>query len=89
MVDEIASPALRIYVHPHGDTTAQVRDVEQVGDRICTLHASALNPEVDYRRVFAALERVNFDWYWCFEVSDDLFEASATSFGELARQHDR
>ncbi|HEX5415764.1 MAG TPA: TIM barrel protein [Chloroflexota bacterium] len=85
MVDEIASPGLKIYVHPHGDTAAQVRDIEEVGDRICALHASALNPAVDYSQVFAALKRVNYDWYWCFEVSEDLFASSVTGFKELAK----
>jgi sugar phosphate isomerase/epimerase len=87
MVDEIASPALGIYVHPHGDTASQVRDIEGVGDRICALHASALNPGVDYGQVLTALKRVNYNWYWCFEVSEDLFASSATGFEELARQH--
>jgi sugar phosphate isomerase/epimerase len=87
MVDEIGSPGLRIYVHPHGDTAAQVRDIEQVGDRICALHASALNPEVDYGQVFAALKRVGYDWYWCFEVPEDLFAPSVAGFRELARQY--
>ncbi|HZW34790.1 MAG TPA: TIM barrel protein [Isosphaeraceae bacterium] len=85
MVDEIASPALRIYVHPHGDTAAQVRAIDEVGDRICALHASALNPSVDYRQVFAALRRAGYDWYWCFEVSEDLFESSVTGFHALPR----
>ena len=85
MVDEIASPGLKIYVHPHGDTAAQVRDIDEVGDRICALHASALNPDVDYRQVFAALRRAKYDWYWCFEVSEDLFGSSAAGFKELAR----
>lgn len=87
MVDEIASPAFRIYVHPHGDTASQVRAIDEVGDRICALHASALNPEVDYGQVFAALKRAKYDWYWCFEVSEDLFASSVTGFNELARVH--
>ena len=87
MVDEIASPGLRIYVHPHGDTAAQVRAIDEVGDRICALHASALNPEVDYGQVLAALRRANYDWYWCFEVSQDLFASSAAGFQELAQKH--
>jgi sugar phosphate isomerase/epimerase len=87
MVDEVGSPALRIYVHPHGDTASQVKWIDEVGDRICALHASALNPEVDYRQVFAALKRARYDWYWCFEVANDLFESSVTGFKELARQY--
>jgi sugar phosphate isomerase/epimerase len=87
LVDEIASPALRIYVHPHGDTAAQVKSIDEVGDRICALHASALNPEVDYGQVFAALERAGYDWYWCFEVAEDLFAPSASGFRELAQKH--
>ncbi len=86
MVDEVASPALRIYVHPHGDTASQVKAIDEVGDRICALHASAINPEVDYGQVFAALKRAHYDWYWCFEVASDLFEASARGFQELVRQ---
>ena len=89
MVDEIASPGLKIYVHPHGDTAAQVRDIEEVGDRICALHASALDPSVDYAQVFAALKKVNYDWYWCFEVSEDQFASSAAGFKELTRQNSR
>lgn len=85
MVDEIASPGLKIYVHPHGDTVAQVRDIEEVGDRICALHASALDPAVDYSQVFAALRKVNYDWFWCFEVSEDQFASSVTGFKELTR----
>ncbi len=87
MVDEIASPALRIYVHPHGDTASQVKSIEEVGDRICALHASALNPDVDYGQVFAALKRVGYDWYWCFEVNQDLFAPSVTGFRELEKKH--
>ena len=87
MVDEIASPALRIYVHPHGDTASQVAAIDEVGERICALHASALNPNVDYGQVFAALKRAKYDWYWCFEVSEDLFASSATGFRDLAREH--
>jgi sugar phosphate isomerase/epimerase len=85
MVDEVASSALRIYVHPHGDTASQVRDIDEVGERICALHASALDPAVDYRQVFAALQRAHYDWYWCFEVSEDLFASSAAGFQELRR----
>lgn len=83
MVDEIGSPGLQIYVHPHGDTASQVKDIEEVGDRICALHASALNPEVDYKQVFAALKKVKYDWYWCFEVSEELFAPSVTEFRKL------
>jgi sugar phosphate isomerase/epimerase len=85
MVDEVGSAALRIYVHPHGDTASQVKSIDEVGDRICALHASALDPNVDYRQVFAALRRAHYDWYWCFEVPEDLFAASATGFQELIR----
>lgn len=87
MVDEIGSPALKIYVHPHGDTASQVQSIEEVGDRICALHASAINPAVDYGQVFAALARVGYDWFWCFEVGQDLFEQSVTDFNDLARRH--
>jgi sugar phosphate isomerase/epimerase len=87
LVDEIASPALRIYVHPHGDTAAQVRDIAEVGDRICALHASAIDPAVDYGQVFAALQRAGYDWYWCFEVSEDLFASSASAFRELSQRY--
>ena len=87
MVDEVNSPALKIYVHPHGDTESQVRWIDEVGERICALHASALDPSVDYRQVFAALKRANYDGYWCFEVADDLFGSSASGFRELARQY--
>jgi sugar phosphate isomerase/epimerase len=86
MVDEVGHPNLRIYVHPSGDTAKQVRDVEEVGDRICALHASAINPEVDYGQVFAALKKVGYDWYWCFEVADDLIGPSAKQFKELTRR---
>jgi sugar phosphate isomerase/epimerase len=87
MVDEVGHPSLKIYVHPSGDTAKQVRDVEEVGDRICALHASAINPEVDYGQVFAALKRVGYDWYWCFEVADDLIGPSAEQFKRLAAEH--
>jgi sugar phosphate isomerase/epimerase len=84
MVDEIGHPNLGIYVHPAGDTAKQVRDIEEVGERICALHASAINPEVDYAQVFAALKKVGYDWYWCFEVADELIGPSAQQFKELA-----
>jgi sugar phosphate isomerase/epimerase len=84
MVDEVNSPALKIYVHPHGDTAAQVQAIDEVGERICALHASTIDPEVDYGQVFAALKRVNYDWYWCFEVADDQFASSVTGFHALA-----
>jgi sugar phosphate isomerase/epimerase len=87
MVDEIASQALKIYVHPHGDTASQVAAIDEVGERICALHASALDPKVDYGQVFAALKRAKYDWYWCFEVADELFESSAAGFRELARTY--
>lgn len=87
MVDEIASPGLKIYVHPHGDTVAQVHDIDEVGDRICALHASALDPNVDYGQVFAALQRAHYDWYWCFEVSEDLFASSVAGFNDLALKY--
>ena len=87
MVDEIGSPGLQIYAHPSGATQKQVRDIEEVGDRLAALHASAVDPEVDYGRVFAALKRVGYDWYWCFEVAEDLFESSKKGFDELARKH--
>lgn len=88
MVDEIASPSLKIYVHPLGDTAAQVRSIEEVGDRIRALHASAINPDVDYSQVFAALARVGYDWYWCFEVGPELFERSVADYNELIHRHD-
>jgi sugar phosphate isomerase/epimerase len=87
MVDEVGHPNLKIYVHPSGDTAKQVRDIEEVGDRIGALHASAINPEVDYGQVFAALRKVGYDWYWCFEVADDLIGPSAQQFKELASKH--
>jgi sugar phosphate isomerase/epimerase len=87
LVDEVGSPALKIYVHPHGDTAAQVRDIDEVGERICALHASALDPTVDYGQVFAALKRARYDWYWCFEVSEDLFGPSIAGFRELTARH--
>jgi sugar phosphate isomerase/epimerase len=87
MVDEVGSQALKIYVHPHGDTTSQVRDIDEVGERICALHASALDPAVDYGQVFAALRRAKYDWFWCFEVGEDLFASSLSGFRELARHH--
>ncbi len=87
MVDEIGSPGLKIYVHPHGDTAQQVKDVEEVGDRICALHASALDDKVDYGQVFAALKKVGYDWYWCFEVGGDLIAKSVQPWRELARRY--
>ena len=86
MVDEVGHPNLGIYVHPSGDTAKQVRDVEEVGERICALHASAINPDVDYGQVFAALKKVGYDWYWCFEVADELIGPSAQQFKELTKQ---
>ena len=77
MVDEIGSPGLQIYVHPQKDTAPQVEDIRTVGKRICALHSSALNPEIDYGQVFAALKEVGYDWYWCFEVGGDLIAESA------------
>jgi hypothetical protein len=85
MVDEVNSPALKIYVHPHGDTASQVQAIDEVGERICALHASALQPDVDYGQVFAALTRAKYDWYWCFEVGEELFASSAAGFRELTR----
>jgi sugar phosphate isomerase/epimerase len=87
MVDEVGHPNLKIYVHPAGDTAKQVADIEEVGERICALHASAINPEVDYGQVFAALKRAKYDWYWCFEVSDDLIGPSAARLQQIAAQH--
>jgi sugar phosphate isomerase/epimerase len=87
MVDEIGSPGLQIYVHPQKDTKQQVEDIRTVGKRICALHSSALNPEVDYGPVFAALKEVGYDWYWCFEVGGDLIAESATKWREMAKQH--
>jgi sugar phosphate isomerase/epimerase len=87
MVDEIGSPGLQIYVHPHGDTESQVKSIEEVGNRICALHASAINPEVDYGKVFQALRAVGYDWYWCFEVGGDLIAESAKKWREIAAQH--
>jgi sugar phosphate isomerase/epimerase len=85
MVDEVNSPALKIYVHPHGDTASQVQAIDEVGERICALHASALQPDVEYGQVFAALTRARYDWYWCFEVREELFASSASGFRELTR----
>jgi sugar phosphate isomerase/epimerase len=87
MVDEVGSPALKIYVHPHGDTASQVKAIDEVGERICALHASAIDRGVDYGQVFAALRRAKYDWYWCFEVANDLFESSITDFKDIARQY--
>lgn len=87
LVDEVGHPNLRIYVHPSGDTAKQVADVEEVGERICALHASAIDPAVDYGQVFAALKRAQYDWYWCFEVADDLIGPSAERFRQVAARH--
>jgi sugar phosphate isomerase/epimerase len=86
MVDEIGSPGLQIYVHPNGDTAKQVKDVEEVGNRICALHSSALNPEIDYSQVFAALKKVGYDWYWCFEVGGELIQQAVQPWRELAKK---
>ena len=83
----IGSPGLKIYVHPHGDTAQQVKDLEEVGDRICALHSSALDDKVDYGQVFAALKKVGYDWYWCFEVGGDLIASSVKPWRELAKKH--
>ena len=53
----------------------------------CALHASARDTNVDYGQVCAALKRAKYDWYWCFEVGDDLFALSAAGFRQLARKH--
>lgn len=87
MVDEVGSSALKIYVHPHGDTASQVKAIDEVGERICALHASAIDRGVDYGQVFAALKRAKYDWYWCFEVANDLFESSINDFKDIARQY--
>ena len=87
MVDEVGSPALKIYVHPHGDTASQVKAIDEVGERICALHASAIDRGVDYGQVFAALKRAKYDWYWCFEVANDLFQSSINDFKEIVRQN--
>jgi len=87
MVDEIGSPNLQIYVHPQNGTERQVKDILEVGKRICALHSSAFNPEVDYGKVFEALKKVGYDWYWCMEVGGDLIPESVGTWRELAGQH--
>ena len=87
MVDEIGSKHLQIYVHPQRDTEQQVKDILEVGNRICALHSSALNPEVDYGKVFEALKKVGYDWYWCMEVGGDLIPESVGKWHELAKKH--
>jgi len=87
MVDEIGSKHMQIYVHPQRDTEQQVKDILEVGNRICALHSSALNPDVDYGKVFEALKKVDYDWYWCMEVGGDLIPESVGKWHDLAKKH--
>lgn len=87
MVDEIDSPGLKIYVHPHGGTEQQVKDVLEVGNRICALHSSVHNPEVDYSKVIDALKQVGYNWYWCMEVGGDLIPQSAETFKKIFQEN--
>ena len=87
MVDEIGSPNLQIYVHPQNGTEQQVKDILEVGKRICALHSSALDPAVDYSKVFAALKQVGYDWYWCMEVGGDLIGESVPQWRKMAKEY--
>ncbi|TAK22669.1 MAG: sugar phosphate isomerase/epimerase [Chloroflexota bacterium] len=86
MVDDIGSPNLQIYVHPQRDTDQQVKDIREAGKRICALHSSALSDGIDYKRVFAALKEVGYDWYWCLEVGGDLIVDSVAKWHKIARE---
>jgi len=85
MVDDIGSPHMQIYVHPHGDTDQQVKDIREAGKRTCALHSSALNDSLDYGKIFAALKEIGYDWYWCMEVGGDLIQESVARWRHLAR----
>jgi sugar phosphate isomerase/epimerase len=86
MVDEIGSPGLQVYVHPQGDTAKQIREIREAGKRMCALHSSALDPSLDYGQIFAAIQEVGYDWFWCFEVNGEVIAESAPQWRSLAKQ---
>ena len=51
------------------------------------LHSSALNVQVDYRRMFDALKVVGYDWYWVFEVGWDQAQQSIDGWRYLMRTY--
>ncbi len=51
------------------------------------LHSSALNVQVDYPRMFAALKEVGYDWFWVFEVGWDQAQTNVNGWQYLRERY--
>ena len=89
LVDEISSPWFGVYEHcywPRGERQPH-EEIRLVGHRMVALHSSQLNVQVDYRRMFEALDEVGYDWYWVFEVGWDQARPSIDGWLYLMRTY--
>ena len=87
LVDELRTPWFGVYEHcywPRGDMQPH-EEIQLVGQRMVALHSSALNVQVDYRRMFDALKEVGYDWYWVFEVGWDQAQTNVNGWKYLRK----
>ncbi len=76
LVRNIGNRSLGVYVHLSGDVDDQARIVAASRGVICGLHSGELDEATDYRPVLDALQDVEYDGHWCFEVSGASIDAS-------------
>lgn len=74
MIDEVDSPALGVYEHPHYPRAgvAAHEEIELFGPRLCGLHLGRLDQvEIDWPRFLGALRRY-YEGYIIFECGYDV-----------------
>jgi sugar phosphate isomerase/epimerase len=87
LVDELGTPWFGVYEHcywPRGELQPH-EEIQLVGPRMVALHSSALNVQVDYRRMFDALKEVGYDWYWVFEVGWEQAQTNVNGWKYLRK----
>jgi len=90
MVREIDSDYFGAYEHSYYPRTPMQphEEIEIVGDKMFCLHSSAIDTaNVDYEKMFHALKRKTYDWYWVFEVRGAEVVRSRLLFDELMARY--
>ena len=89
MLDELDHPAMGAYDHCHYPRMGSPahEQVEAIGGRMYGYHSSLLTPETtDYARLFAALDAVDYEGDWVFEIEWQHAEQQCRLLKELMAQ---
>lgn len=84
MIDEIDNPYFAIYAHPSYPRRPMQphEEIYQAGPRLCNLHASPMNVQIDYQKFFQSLKDIGYDatGWWTFEVPREVAPANLAGY---------